>query len=362
MRLSEIQEKIVKTDKKKVHVISAAASGKTSLVVNRIKYLLDKGVNPEKIVAITFTNNAANEMYERLGRPDGLFIGTVHSYCNYLLRSEGIDTSEYLVDEKFDGLFELFKKNYQCLRPIEHLIVDEFQDSSPEQIDFFKFLVPDNYMYCYDPRQAIYNFNKADINKVFLTQNEPGVTIYEMNENYRNACNILNFAKNILLNLGSEYRDNSITMRKENGFIEHTHWSYHNIVDYFLYEVKPENYKDWFILGRRNQELHILGAMLDKEGIPYTNFKQGSLTREEIEKEVNSNKIKLLTIHSAKGLESPNVLVINVGAYYSDEERRVYYVAATRAKNYLVWNRMKNKQKKKKVEKPKVEVKMIDWE
>jgi len=50
-------------------------------------------------VAITFTNNAASVMYERIGRPDGLFIGTVHSYCNYLLRSGSIDTSKILDNE-----------------------------------------------------------------------------------------------------------------------------------------------------------------------------------------------------------------------------------------------------------------------
>lgn len=359
MNLSKKQEEIVKTNKRKVHVVSAAASGKTNLVVHRIDYLLSQGVNPEKIVAITFTNNAANEMFERLGRPNGLFIGTVHSYCNYLLRSEGIDTSEYLNEDRFDELFELFKKNYFCLRHIEHLIVDEFQDSSPAQIEFFKCLVPDNYMYCYDPRQAIYSFGKADVDSVLATQNEPDVTIYEMNENYRNASNILYFAKNIIYNLGEDYKDDSIATRKKDGYVEHTNWSYQNIVDYFKENIDKSKYKDWFVLARKNQEIHILADMFEKNKIPYTTFKQGSLSRKEIEERIEGNYIKLLTIHSAKGLESPNVLVVNVGGYYNDEEKRVYYVAATRAKDYLIWNKL-NKYKRK--ERKHSNNKIINWE
>lgn len=359
MELSKTQEQIVQTEKRKVHVIAAAASGKTRLIVARIQYLLDKGIKPSEIVAITFTNNAANEMYERLGRPDGLFIGTVHSYCNYLLRSEGIDTQDYIDEEKFDELFELFKQNPQCKRHIKHLIIDEFQDSSPAQVDFFELLEPKNYMYCYDPRQAIYGFDKGDIDYVLRTQYEPGVTIYEMYENYRNNNNVLNFAKNLLYNLGAEYQDDSITMSVEDGYVYHTKWSYFNIVNKFLEDDIV--YGDWFVLGRANREVDAICHQFEENGIPYTTFKQGSKTRAEIEEEVNSNKVKVLTIHSAKGLESPNVLVINAPNYYKDdEERRIYYVAATRAKNYLYWNKLPNPKKKKKESSSGVEI--ISWE
>lgn len=345
MELSEKQEQIVRTNKRKVHVISAAASGKTTLIVERVRYLLSNNVPADKIVAITFTNNAANEMLERLGYPDGLFIGTVHSYCNYLLRSYAIDTTKYLNEENFDELFEIIKNNPQCVRPIEHLIVDEFQDSSAAQIEFFELLQPKNYMYCYDPRQAIYSFDNGDIDKVLLAQYEPNVTIYEMNENYRNGRNILYFAKNLLYNLDYKFHDNSIAKRDKDGYVKHTKWSYKNIVDYFLNEVDSDKFKDWFVLARKNQEINLLGEMFKKANIPYTSFKQGNLSKKEMEEEVNSNKIKLLTIHSAKGLESPNVLVVRAPSYYSkDEEKRVFYVAATRAKNLLIWNKMGKKE------------------
>ena len=102
--LTTTQKQIVTTDKSKVLVMSSAASGKSRVIVERIKYLLDKGVDPSKIVAITFTNNAASVMYERLGYPNGLFIGTVHSYANYLLRGGAINTAKILKEERFDDL------------------------------------------------------------------------------------------------------------------------------------------------------------------------------------------------------------------------------------------------------------------
>ena len=89
---NEVQQQIITTTKPYVLVHSAAASGKTKTLVGRLQYLLDSGVDPEEIVAITFTNNAASVMFERLGNPKGLFIGTVHSYCNFLLRGGAIDT------------------------------------------------------------------------------------------------------------------------------------------------------------------------------------------------------------------------------------------------------------------------------
>ena len=132
---NEAQQQIITTTKPYVLVHSAAASGKTKTLVGRLQYLLDSGVNPEEIVAITFTNNAASVMFERLGNPEGLFIGTVHSYCNFLLRGGAIDTSNIIQQERFDDLFEEIKENPSCLKHVTHLLVDEAQDSTQAQFE-----------------------------------------------------------------------------------------------------------------------------------------------------------------------------------------------------------------------------------
>ena len=95
--LSNKQKEIVESKESKVVVNCSAASGKTYTLIERIKYLLNSGINPEKIVAITFTNAAAEEIKERIGeKGKNCFIGTIHSYCNYLLLCNGIDTSDLI--------------------------------------------------------------------------------------------------------------------------------------------------------------------------------------------------------------------------------------------------------------------------
>ncbi|HEY9016634.1 MAG TPA: UvrD-helicase domain-containing protein, partial [Gemmatimonadales bacterium] len=75
-------------------VLAGAGSGKTRVLTMRIAALIDKhGVPPGQIFAVTFTNKAAGEMKERIGRllnrnPSGLWIGTFHSLSARLLRRE----------------------------------------------------------------------------------------------------------------------------------------------------------------------------------------------------------------------------------------------------------------------------------
>jgi len=75
-------------------VLAGAGSGKTRTVVYRVAYLLEKGVAPESILLVTFTNKAAFEMMERLrnlhpAMPSGVQGGTFHSLCARWLRKIG---------------------------------------------------------------------------------------------------------------------------------------------------------------------------------------------------------------------------------------------------------------------------------
>ena len=73
-----------------VLVVAAAGSGKTTLYTSRIQWLLDQGLNPRSIVAITFTNKAAAEIRHRLGYGDdpkvGPRISTIHSLALNAIR------------------------------------------------------------------------------------------------------------------------------------------------------------------------------------------------------------------------------------------------------------------------------------
>ncbi len=96
--LNDKQIEAVKAPDGPVLILAGAGSGKTKTLTHRIAYLLDRGVRPENILAVTFTNKAAEEMKKRIARlisenpkpPQlgDLFIGTFHSFGAKILREE----------------------------------------------------------------------------------------------------------------------------------------------------------------------------------------------------------------------------------------------------------------------------------
>ena len=96
--LSDKQKEAVEYTEGPLLVIAGAGAGKTRVITERIAYLIQKKhVSPEQILAVTFTNKAANEMKERIKKIlhekvsylDSLpFIGTFHGLCSFILRND----------------------------------------------------------------------------------------------------------------------------------------------------------------------------------------------------------------------------------------------------------------------------------
>lgn len=99
--LNEEQMKPLLQTEGAVLVTAGAGSGKTRLLTHRIVYIMEKGVSPYNILAITFTNKATNEMKERIESmtvgAEHIWISTFHSMCAKILRRD-IDKLGYTRD------------------------------------------------------------------------------------------------------------------------------------------------------------------------------------------------------------------------------------------------------------------------
>ena len=427
MRLDTNQEQIVNSTAKNIIVSAGAGSGKTRVLTERVKHLIDIGVSPENIVCITFTNKAANEMRDRLADVEGIgdaFIGTIHSFANKILKASGerydlltaekeVEIVRYLIGKyakyvthedymKFLDLRHLIKlgakeesilreefspsilyelslfyggipKQYErinypenlytvCKRrgiitfdellvkctnyfksinaKIEYLLVDELQDIGMNEYGFIMALNAENNFFVGDDWQAIYRFKGGDV-RIFLNLMEnPDWTAYYLSANYRNATNILDVAKTVIMQADDIMDKNVYATRSEKGKVSVD--TKDHLGRYLQQISAEENYKDWFILVRVNKDIYEISKQLDKFNIPYATFKQGGTSNEEMESLMNENTVKILTVHTSKGLENKNVILygnfpIKPKPYLrNSDERKVMYVGCTRAMDKLI--------------------------
>ena len=81
MILNEEQKKVVYSNERFLFLLAGAGSGKTRVIVERIKYLIEIGIDPSQILAITFTRKASFEMKDRVNN-SLVHIHTFHQFCD----------------------------------------------------------------------------------------------------------------------------------------------------------------------------------------------------------------------------------------------------------------------------------------
>lgn len=334
IKLSKEQQEIVNSPEQKIVVIATAGSGKTLLLTERVRWVLRQGGDPSKMVCITYTVNAAEEMRIRLGDDykDGMFIGTVHSYANLLLSQYGIDTSGVLDKEDFDELFKLIGKYPKSVQEIGFLALDEAQDSSIEQFEFiFNMLNPKNFIVVGDFRQSIFGFSGSNPNLLISLSLDDSITTFYLNRNFRSQSEVISYSNWILSKMKNMTDEPAIGFRAGAGLVETIYG------DEYIYMIYDDgNYGDWAILCRTNARVHSIIAQLARFNIPAITFRQAQNSLEDLKKKMEENAVKVLTIHSAKGLQWKKVIVADQ-LWRSEEDKRLMYVAATRAEDQLFW-------------------------
>lgn len=431
--LDKQQDLAVHSRDNNILVVAGAGSGKTRVLTERVKFLLEEGVPPCNIVAITFTNMAAEEMKERLFDVPGIgdaFIGTIHSFANrvmklsgenYRIYDDGIDNdfhrklitkycksltfdryleykdmktqemmgkisekelNEFLLPsengelrliertqgdidyeisvagstqfpESIDTLCkarnvitfeELLRKAEAYFRSInaqiEHVLVDEFQDVGSLEFNFIDSLQAENYFLVGDDWQSIYSFKGGNV-KIFLKLIEDGLfTVFYLTNNYRNSQAVLEIADTIIGQVYSKIDKAVVQISDREGSVQILS---RRTLPVVLNSIKEDgNFRDYFILVRTNKDLFKIQDICEDLEVPYTTFKREGMSLADLRRHMASNRVKILTVHVSKGLEVKNVLLygnfpVQCPNYMKDEEeRKVMYVAVTRAEENLV--------------------------
>lgn len=412
LKLDEFQDAMVKSTANNILGIAGAGSGKTRVLTERIKYLLNELKVPAKnIIAITFTNMAAEEMQARLKDIPCIkeaFIGTIHSLANkiytkskksYQLLTEDVGMLIYeevlrkypaLTFERYKSYVEqckLFttgritddelhsfltraewKALYDCSDDvdavikrdsiitfdeliteatdyfaknsirIQHLLVDELQDVDSEQFKFIMGLQADNNFFVGDDWQAIYGFKGGNVEIFKDLFRKSDFRVYELSNNYRNAEEILKLGLNIIKQHPDIIVKDVIGLNKKRGKVKfYERKALYALVD--ILKRDKANLRDWFVLTRSNKDLYKLADLLDDNDLDYCFVKKSELTLKELQHTLTANQIKLMTVHSAKGLENKKVILYGNFPVviphwmknYDMDERKVMYVGITRA-------------------------------
>ena len=215
------------------------------------------------------------------------------------------------------------------------IIVDEFQDTSLVRFNLIKSILTKNNGKIFvvgDDYQSIYRFSGCNLD-LFINFNNffPKTKLIYLNHNYRNSTELINIANKFIMKNKKQLKKNTICHKSISKPIKIVFYvNKSEVINNVLPYLNNDNI---LILGRNNR---------DKEQF---NIKE-------------NDKIKFLTIHKSKGLEENNIILINL--YNSilgfpskikndkiisnllntdyilhEEERRLFYVALTRAKNYV---------------------------
>ncbi len=252
-------------------------------------------------------------------------------YHNELISSGLLDFNDMITLATISILNNKIKTNYK------YIIIDEFQDTSLIRFNLINAILKQNNGVLFavgDDYQSIYRFSGCDLN-LFLNLNKylDNLNIINLDYNYRNNQTLINIANSFILKNKKQIKKNTICLKDNLKPIKICF--YHNQKD-IINKITSNIDTHITILGRNNN---------DKD---HFNI-------------IETDNIRYLTIHSSKGLEDDNIIIVNLennntslpskiknhylidliipkDTYPYEEERRLFYVALTRSRNnvYLV--------------------------
>ena len=373
VKVDDHQHKIIVNDPyNNARIIACAGSGKTTTILCRIKYLLENYTTPERIVILTFNKDACENLKNRIADLFGfsfkIEIKTIDAFCAKIYYDYGTKKyNELSVSEYTTYALETLESDNgkKICDTYDFLFFDEFQDIDNIQ---FKILQKFYENGCYltvigDDNQNIYQFRGSNnhymINFDNIFQNTITFPIYT---NYRCSEKIVKLANSSISNNKNQIKKDMLPYNKEGENIQvkpelimygkkKTQFNFIINTINNLTEKNKYEYHDFAILSRNKQYLKIFEEALSKYNKETNNVIDYIA---DMSDDLHSNtklikvaeKITLSTIHKSKGLEWNVVFIIGMSDEYFpssmnnsleniDEERRLFYVAVTRAKHRL---------------------------
>lgn len=254
--IDEKERENILHSEKNVVVLASAGSGKTTTMVNKIKWEIDRG-NPRRFyAAITFTKKAANELLEKLeSKFENIVCGTIDSFVmseiirNYfhaVYPNHGefeisykeiyqFDTFEKGLDQIYnDGILgkyvyerqkegknfklelalDILKKSQAAREYLKYkyamIFIDEYQDSDHSMHNLFMYLMHDLEIRLFlvgDTKQSIYQWRGASPEFLLEISNSPKFETYKLVENFRSHTDIVEFCRCVV---GETVRENYV--------------------------------------------------------------------------------------------------------------------------------------------------------
>ncbi|MCT4085385.1 UvrD-helicase domain-containing protein [Elizabethkingia anophelis] len=302
-------------------------------------------IKVENISIDTVLQNARKDQHERIRNFYELAIPIVKGFIDYCTNKSYLDFNDLI--SKSTSLFLNHDDVIQKYRnKFEYILVDEFQDVNNLQVELIKLLLTNKtQLFCVgDDWQSIYGFRGSNVNYIVeFEKHFDNAEIIKLNLNYRSTQNIVGASNEVI-------KHNKFKVDKD---VQASKISEHKIVVFsgnnleeniqFCSEKVNELLEDGF----NNDEILFLYRR-NKMFSPYFNFFKGQGTR-----------VQGKTIHASKGLEAKVVFIIGLtegnGGFpdiwledrifqiikkanhdvLMEEERRLFYVAITRAKDKL---------------------------
>ncbi len=350
--LSEKQRLAVIVNEKNNLILAGAGSGKTSVIVAKVGYVLKKGYAAKKeILVLAFNKKAQKELTERIEEKLSLKVEvkTFHAFGKKVVESVS-HTSCTDFEQMIEEAIEFIEKN-SYISKYKYIFIDEFQDISTKRNEMILALKKQNrnlnITVVGDDWQAINSFAGSDISIIQNFESIYGDTAtIKLDYTFRFNATLAEVSANFILKNSKQIvkEIKSVKPRENNSL--------------YIYEYKNKEKMDEYIediLDFISKNINEEKSLLILSRYSFYKPKKFSYYIDKY-KELS---IVFETVHGSKGLEADYVILthmesgkfgfpseqsaVDLNDYPYAEERRLFYVAMTRAKEKLFFLSSKEK-------------------